>query len=131
MIQLICSAVFLAMQAFQLDIVRFYLFHCRYYLSQYAFYMFQQTRNPDAEIIMVFINASVGVLNLFIYCYFGKSATESYAKMTDYLVESNWYEHPNKLQKYFILMIANTQTPVFYHGFNIAVLDLGTFAKVF
>lgn len=79
---------------------------------------------------MVLVNTSVGVTNLFIYCYFGKLATESYEKMTDYLVQSNWYEHPNNLQKYLILIIANTQTPVVYHGFNIAVLDLQTFSKV-
>lgn len=92
--------------------------------------MFQQTRNLNADIIMVISNSSNGLLNIFIYCYFGKSATDSYAKMTDYLMQLEWYEYPNGLQKYLILMIANTQTPVFYHGFNIAVLDLGTFTQV-
>lgn len=67
---------------------------------------------------------------MFVYCYFGKIATESYAKMSDCLFESNWPEKPVKLQKYFILMIGNAQRPLEYHGFGLAVLKLETFANV-
>lgn len=50
--------------------------------------------------------------------------------MSDLLFESEWHRIPVNLQKYVILMIADMQRPVFYHGFRIAVLDLETFAKV-
>lgn len=72
----------------------------------------------------------VSCSNLFFYCYFGKYATESYEKMADCLYESSWAEHPIHVQKYFIVMIMNTQRPLYYHGFGIAVLNLETFTSV-
>lgn len=72
----------------------------------------------------------VGVSNLFVYCFFGKVATESYERMADSLYEANWQNLDVDLQKYFILMIGNAHRPLFYHGFNFAILDLETFSKV-
>lgn len=57
-------------------------------------------------------------------------ATESFEAMSDCLYESNWPELPIELQKYFILMIQNAQRPLYYHGFEIAVLKMETFCKV-
>lgn len=67
---------------------------------------------------------------MFLYCYFGEMATESYEKLTDSLYEGNWQELKPDLQKYIILMIANAQRPLYYHGFEVAILSLNTFAKV-
>lgn len=72
----------------------------------------------------------VGTTNLFFWCFFGKLTSESYARIADYLYESNWQDLPVELRKYFILLIANAQRPIFYHGFGIAVLNLETFCKV-
>lgn len=68
---------------------------------------------------------------MFVLCFFGKIASESFEKMTDYLYETNWPEYPVQLQKYFILLIANTQKPIHYVGSGIAVLNLNTFLKVY
>lgn len=57
-------------------------------------------------------------------------ATDNFEKMADCLYESNWPDLPIHLQKYFILMIENTQRPIFYHGFNMIKLNLETFGKV-
>lgn len=76
------------------------------------------------------ISAILSLSNLFLYCYYGKLASESFESMADLLYENNWPELPNKLKKYFILMIGNGQQPLFYHGFGIAVLNLETFSKV-
>lgn len=65
-----------------------------------------------------------------IYCYFGVKTTESYENMASDLYESNWPDLPVKLQKYCIVMIANMQRPVYYHGFNICNLDLEIFVVV-
>lgn len=80
--------------------------------------------------ISVLLTTSVGTSTLFLYCYFGKLTTESYQKMCDCVFEMNWRDQPNKLQKYIILMIQNMQTPIYYHGFEVAKLDLRTFIKV-
>lgn len=72
----------------------------------------------------------LATLNPFVYCYFGKSATESFLQMADSLYEANWIERSVVVQKYFLLAITNAQRPLFYHGYGIAVLNLDTFTKV-
>lgn len=79
---------------------------------------------------VVVLAGSVGLLNLFVYCYFGKLATESFEQMADSLYESNWSNLPVRLQKYVLLIILNTQRPLRYHGFHLAYLDLETFSRV-
>lgn len=74
--------------------------------------------------------ATIALSNLFCYCYFGVAATESYEEMSNGLYNSKWSELSVDLQKYFVVMIANAQRPLYYDGFGIAVLDLQTFAKL-
>lgn len=66
----------------------------------------------------------------FIYCYFGKLATDCFAQMSNDLFEANWVELPVSVQKYFVIMIENAQRPLHYHGFRMVYLNLETFAKV-
>lgn len=81
-------------------------------------------------IVTVLATISIGISTLLFYCYFGKVATESFEMMPDCVFGMNWYEQPIDLQKYFILMIRNMQRPVYYHGFEVAKLNLETFVKV-
>lgn len=76
------------------------------------------------------MTCSLGVLNLFLYCFFSKLAAESFEKFAECLYECEWHGLPNDLLKYFMVMIANTQKPMFYHGFGVAILNLETFSKV-
>lgn len=71
----------------------------------------------------------VNVMLLFVYCYFGKLATDSYRKMSDCVYDLNWQELPLRLRKYIIL-ITNMQKTIYYHGFEVAVLNLNTFFRV-
>lgn len=68
--------------------------------------------------------------NLFLYCYYGNRSTIDYAQMAHSLYESNWYQHSVGLQRFFKMMIANAQRPLFYHGFRIVQLNLETYLKV-
>lgn len=70
------------------------------------------------------------MLVLFPYCYFGQLAAESFRKMSDCVFELKWHEFPIDLQKYIVLMIANMQKPIYYHGFQVTVMDLNTFLGV-
>lgn len=79
-------------------------------------YIFQQLQNINSDIIMMVVAASVGMSNLFIYCYFGEMATEYFKRMSNCLYQSEWEALPVELQKYFVVMIANTQIPMFYSG---------------
>lgn len=81
-------------------------------------------------IIVISMALLIGTATLFIYCYFGKLATESYEKMSDCLFECNWPDLHPRLQKYLIIIIGNAQRPVYYNGSGMAVLNLETFTKV-
>lgn len=57
-------------------------------------------------------------------------ATESFQRMSECLYDSNWPGLTPNLQKYFVLMIGNTQQPIYYSGFGLVVLNLEAFGKV-
>lgn len=90
----------------------------------------QQLQNPGFTIASLLITGSSSMLIMFFYCYFGKLATLNFEKMTDVVFEMNWLDLPVELQKYFILMIANMQKPLYYYGGGIVILDLSTFVNV-
>lgn len=87
-------------------------------------------KHIDFDLVILLLGFSCSISNLFAYCYFGKLATESFEKMTECLYEYNWLDLPIELQKYFIIMIGNTQKPIYYHGFGFAILNLETFTQV-
>lgn len=72
----------------------------------------------------------VGGSNLYLYCYFGQSAHDHYIDLSDVYFEANWRKLPDELQKYFTLMCANAQLPLYYHGFGVAYINLNTFLRV-
>lgn len=90
----------------------------------------QRSEHFEFQFTIVIFAVFTSIFLLYLYCFFGKIATDSYYEMGDRLFESNWPDLPNDLQKYFIHMINNAQKPHFYHGFNLLVLDLGTFTDV-
>lgn len=71
-----------------------------------------------------------GMFILFVYCYCGSKSTEFFENMADALYEAIWPDLQIQLQKYFIVMIANMQTPIHYHGLNVCYLNLETFVAV-
>lgn len=87
-------------------------------------------KHPDFGLQVIWCAFLAAVSNLFAYCFCGKMATDSYSNMAECLYESNWHKLELKYQKYIIIMIANAQKPIYYHGFGIAVLNLETFNKV-
>lgn len=84
----------------------------------------------DNLVFLHFTTVILGMSNLFIYCYFGKLATDSYAGMAENIYETNWQDAPSELQKYLILMIANMQMPLQFHGLDVTLIDLKTFTNV-
>lgn len=81
-------------------------------------------------IVFLLMAAFIAMSILFFYCYCGKYATEQFDKICDSVYELNWNVLPPKLQKFIIIIIANTQRPLLYHGFYIINLDLSTFVQV-
>lgn len=77
-----------------------------------------------------FIAVLVSGCNLFLYCFFGNRTSDNLLDLGDVFYDFKFYKFPGDLQKYLTLMIANTQEPVYYHGFNILNLNLVTFNAV-
>lgn len=74
--------------------------------------------------------AFAGGSNLFLYCFYGHSAHDVYFKLSKHYFEANWLSLSPDLQKFFVMLIANAQRPLFYHGSSLAHLNLNTFLKV-
>lgn len=91
---------------------------------------FQYSKHMNFNFIFILMVTFVSCANLIVYCFYGKMANESFAKMSYCLYESNWKKLPIQLQKQYVVMIANAQWPIFYHGFGIAILNLETFTRV-
>lgn len=72
----------------------------------------------------------LGVIIILSYCYFGQMPTDSYLDFANCLYECNWHKMPVNLQKFYIVMIANAQKPLYYHGSGIFQLNLMTFMQV-
>lgn len=56
--------------------------------------------------------------------------TDNCIMFADALFETQWRKIPNHLQKYFIIMIAEAQKPIYLEGYGIIGLSLETFTKV-
>lgn len=87
-------------------------------------------KHPDLNFYMVLMSLLVSGANLFLYCFYGNRSTNDYGQMALDLYESNWYTHPVGLQKFFKMIIANAQRPLYYDGFQIVQLNLETYLKV-
>lgn len=85
--------------------------------------------NADVGFLLIVLTARMAYL--FMYCYFGKFATDNYMKVADISYESNWQDLPVNLQKYFILVIGNAARPLQYDAFGIAPLNLETYTNVY
>lgn len=96
----------------------------------FLYIIFQQLQDPDFTICSISIAVSSQLAIAFVFCYFGKLATDSFQCMSDCVFYMNWHELPIALQKYVIIMIANMQKPLHYHGSGIVIMDLNTFINV-
>ncbi|XP_031626227.1 uncharacterized protein LOC116342669 [Contarinia nasturtii] len=99
-------------------------------LAIVIFELEMQSKHISIDGLVFFLGTLVSIGNLFLYCHFGKLASNSYEKMTDCLYnDCNWMSLPNDLKKNILFMIQMSQKPIFYHGFGILELNLETFTK--
>lgn len=87
-------------------------------------------QHPDFEVFVLFISIIVATGNVYLFCYFGKLATESFENTSNCIYISNWQQIDITLRKYIILMIRSAQRPLFFHGYGMFVLNLETFTQV-
>lgn len=68
--------------------------------------------------------------NLFIYSYFGQTATENFLIFGSAPYEAAWIDLPPNLKPFILMIIRDGGIPLQYHGFNLAYLNLTTYTKV-
>lgn len=86
--------------------------------------------NLGSDIGPVLYATIVSPFALYVYCHFGDLTSTSFELYSKYLFEMQWYRLPLKFQKYFILMIGNSQQPMQYDGYRLVILNRSVFLKV-
>lgn len=90
----------------------------------------QALRHLNFYILTVFNVVFASTSNLYFYSFAGAVVTQSALKYADILYESDWYRMSDRLQKYFIIMIAETQQPIYLDGYGFIRLSLEGFNRV-
>lgn len=96
----------------------------------YLILLFKQHEQIDYDVCILLFSTIICASTLFMFCYFGKLATESYEQMAHCLYKCNWHTFSVTQRKYIVTMIQNAQSPAFYHTMRVAILNLETFFKV-
>lgn len=66
----------------------------------------------------------------FPLCYFANKTTERVMSLGDAIYNSNWYEYPRGMAKYPILIIAQSQTPIYFFGYGLFRCTLEVYGRV-
>lgn len=56
--------------------------------------------------------------------------TDNALKYADIIFDSDWHKIPNELQKYYIIMIGETQRPIYLDGYGLIRVSLEAFSRV-
>lgn len=67
---------------------------------------------------------------LALFCYHANFASDRVACIGYNIYDWNWFEYPVELQKYTILVIAQSQEPVYFVGFNLIRCTMEVLGKV-
>lgn len=79
---------------------------------------------------MSLIAGLTNILWIYFHCLLGKYVTDRFDRLPNHLFQSRWYDLPIRMQKYFILLLADAQNPLIFYGLGIYALDLETFTSV-
>lgn len=66
----------------------------------------------------------------YLYCYYATFACDRVASIGDTVYNSNWYKQSVEMQRRNILIIAYSQQPVHFTGFNLFPCTLEIFGHV-
>lgn len=64
------------------------------------------------------------------FCYFANIATEYIETIGDITYDSNWFNHPVEMQKYFIMIISRSHKPTHFTGLHLIPCSLEELGKV-
>lgn len=105
----------------------YYSNHEKFVNSDFAF----QMETVDLTVLHIMSGILTSASTLFLYCHFGVMASDSFSKYADCLYKMPWYELPINYQKYYLLMIQNSQMTLGFNGLGLVPINLETYTKVF
>lgn len=114
---------------YQLEMVswRQFVWICVHNIHDFHFQSLNKAGIDLAYSIFCFL---VGVSWTLLLCYHATYASESTTDTGHHVYRSNWYLYPIFLRKYLLLLIAKTQQPMLFSGFQIVGCTLLTFTTV-
>lgn len=65
-----------------------------------------------------------------IICYFATYSTNRVSTINEAVYDLNWYDYPQDVRKYILLIMAQAQVPIFFSGFKMVHCTLEIFGKV-
>lgn len=83
-----------------------------------------------ANMFVMIILFCFGLVWPLFFCAFAHAATERISTIRYTVYDLDWYDFPSKLQKYFILIIAQTQETLYFTGFKLIRCTLSNFGMV-
>lgn len=90
----------------------------------------QALNRLDLSLVKFIVVIQLSTSIVFSYCYVGSLTTHQFLSFGDIWYELPWYKLPIELRTFIPLIIAHTQRPLVYNGFNIIDLNLAAFTKV-
>lgn len=127
--QLLSNVVFTASSMYQLEMVCQKWVHC-FRVHIYHEFHFQSLDKAGIDLAYCIFAFLAGLSWTLVLCYHATFVTESTNDIGHHVYSSNWCLYPIFLRKYLILMIAKSQQPMLFSGFQIVGCTLLTFTTV-
>lgn len=83
-----------------------------------------------AKILFQIVCITASLMWPYLYCYYATFACDRVASIGDTVYNSNWYNQSVEMQRRNILIIAYSQQPVHFTGFNLFPCTLEIFGHV-
>ena len=66
----------------------------------------------------------------FVACEFGEMLTNQFCCFNETIEQCDWYAFPHKIQRIFVVVVANTQQPTYIHSFGNIPCSRDSFKRV-
>lgn len=66
----------------------------------------------------------------YLCCRYASFTVDRISSLGEDVYDLNWYEYPIELRKYFVMIIARSQTPIEFTGLGLIYCNLNRFGKV-
>lgn len=84
----------------------------------------------NVQIIRPAISTILGLVWLFLNCFYGNLITIKLEQVADFAYESVFYKYPNDLRIFTLMTMCRSQRPFFITGYKITQCSLESYKRV-